>query len=65
MALLLKDCPVEYKLAQDDSNCLLAELQVVVPKEWAAAMVEQVNGKIAADQAQAATLAYALEHETG
>ncbi|HSL46556.1 MAG TPA: NB-ARC domain-containing protein [Anaerolineales bacterium] len=65
IALLLKDCPVEYKLAQDDSNCLFADLQAILPKEQIEAFTKQANGKISADQAEAATLAYALEHETG
>ena len=62
MALLLKDCPVEYKLAQDDSNGLLADLKELLPKEQVEVALKQVNGRISADQAQANALAYALEH---
>ena len=65
MALLLKDCPVEYKLAQDDSNCLLADLQARLPEGQVEALLQQGDGRVSADEAEAAALAYALEHETG
>jgi tetratricopeptide (TPR) repeat protein len=62
---VLQDCPVEYKLVQDEGNRLLADLQALLPKEQVEALMKQGNGKISADQAAAAALAHALEHETG
>jgi predicted ATPase len=63
ISLILKDCSVEYKIAQDEGNCLLADLQAMLPKEEVEAVMKQVDGKISADQAGAA-LAYALEQVT-
>jgi hypothetical protein len=64
MALLLKDCSVEYTLAQEDGNCLLADLQALLPEEQVEALMKQADGKIPADQAEAAVLAYALKRVT-
>jgi predicted ATPase len=64
ISLVLKDCSVEYKIAQDEGNYLLADLQAMLPKEQVEAVMKQVNGRIPADQAGAAALAYALEHVT-
>jgi len=61
IALLLKDCSVEYKIAQEEGNCLLADLQAMVPKEQVEAVMKQEDGRVSADQAAAATLAYALQ----
>ncbi len=33
IALSLKDCSVEYTIAQDEGDCLLTDLQAVLPKE--------------------------------
>lgn len=33
ISLLLKDCFVEYKIAQEEGDCLLADLQAMLPKE--------------------------------
>ena len=65
IALLLKDCAIEYKIAQEEGNCLLADLQALLPKEQVESIMKQGNGRVSADQAEAAALAYALEHETG
>jgi len=62
IALVLKDCAVEYKIAQEEGNCLLADLQAMLPTEQAEVVMKQGNGRISADQAAAAVLAYALEH---
>jgi len=61
IALLLKDGSVEHKLAQEEGDCLLADLQAMLPKEQVEALLKQ--GRLSADQANAAALAYALEHE--
>jgi tetratricopeptide (TPR) repeat protein len=63
MAHVLKDCSVEYELAQDDGNRLLADLQAMLPEEQAEVFMKQGDGEISADQAAAVALAYALEHE--
>jgi tetratricopeptide (TPR) repeat protein len=63
ISLLLKDCSVEYKIALDEGNCLLADLQAMLPQEQVEAVMKQVNSRISADQAGAVALAYALEHE--
>ena len=63
ISLVLEDCPVEYKEAQDEGNRLLADLQAMLPQEQAEAVMKQVNSRISADQAGAVALAYALEHE--
>ena len=60
---VLQDCPVEYKLVQDEGNRLLADLQARLPKEQFEAAMRQEDGRRSADQATAAVLAYALEHE--
>jgi len=65
IALVLKDCTVEYKIAQEEGNCLLADLQAMLPKNQFKDVLKQGDGRVSADQAAAATLAYALEHETG
>jgi tetratricopeptide (TPR) repeat protein len=65
IALVLSDCPVEYEEARDQGARLLAELQALLPKEQFEAAMNQGNGRLSADQAEAAALAYALEHETG
>ena len=65
IVLILKDCAVEYKIAQEEGNCLLADLQAMLPKEQVEAVMKQGDGRVSADQAVAAALAYALEHETG
>jgi predicted ATPase/transcriptional regulator with XRE-family HTH domain len=64
IVLYLKDCAVEYKLAQDDGNRLMADLQARLSKEQVEAISMQGNGGISADQAATATLAYALEQVT-
>jgi predicted ATPase/transcriptional regulator with XRE-family HTH domain len=64
IALILKDCPVEHKIAQDEGNCLWAELQAVLPEEVIQSAVKQIEGKIPADQAKAYMLAFAREFET-
>jgi predicted ATPase/transcriptional regulator with XRE-family HTH domain len=61
--LALKDCPVEYKEARDEGAHLLADLQAMLPEEQVESVIKQENGRISADQAEAAALAYALEHE--
>jgi hypothetical protein len=61
--LALKDCPVEYKEARDEGTRLLADLQAMLPEEQVESVSKQENGRISADQAEAAALAYALEHE--
>jgi hypothetical protein len=61
IARLLKDCSVEYKIAQDEGNCLLADLQALLPKEQVEARMTQGNGRVSADQAEAAALAYARQ----
>jgi tetratricopeptide (TPR) repeat protein len=63
MALLLKDCSVEYKLAQDDGNRLIADLQAMLSREQAEVVKKQGDGEISVDQAAVVALAYALEHE--
>ena len=65
IGLALKDCAVEYKIAQEEGNCLLADLQAMLPKEQAEAIMSQGNGRVSVDQAVAAVLAHALEYETG
>jgi tetratricopeptide (TPR) repeat protein len=62
IALVLKDCPVEYKLAQDDSNCLLADLQARLPEKQVEALVKCGDGKVSAQHAAAAALVYAREN---
>jgi len=65
IALVLKDCTVEYKITQEEGNCLLADLQALLPKEQLEAVMKPGDGRVSADQATAAALAYALEHESG
>ena len=55
--LVLKDCPVEYKGAQDEGNRLLADLQAGLPEWQVEAAGRQVEGKTASDLA----VVYALE----
>jgi len=64
IALLLKDCSVEYKITQEEGNCLLADLQAMLPKEQVEAVMKQGDGRVSADQAAAAALAYALGYVT-
>jgi hypothetical protein len=40
ISLLLKDCFVEYKIAQEEGNCLLADLQAMLPKEQLMAVIK-------------------------
>jgi tetratricopeptide (TPR) repeat protein len=65
IAHLLRCCPVEYKLAQDESHALLADLQAALPEGQMEAAIKQVDGKISPDQARADVQAYVQEHETG
>jgi predicted ATPase/transcriptional regulator with XRE-family HTH domain len=64
ISLLLKDCSVEYKIAQDEGNSLLADLQGMLPKEQVEVVMKRGNVEISADQAEAVARAYALEQVT-
>jgi lipoprotein NlpI len=59
---VLKDCCVEYKIAQDEGSLLLVDLQAALPKEQIGAVMKQVVGEISAEDAEAAALAYARVH---
>lgn len=63
IALVLKDCSIEHKIVQDEGNCLLAELQAVLPEGQLEAALQQVDGNPSADQLQAHLLAIAREFE--
>jgi tetratricopeptide (TPR) repeat protein len=60
---LIRRCPVEYKLAQDEGNALLADLQATLPEGEIEAAAQQIEGELPADQAKANVLAIALEFE--
>jgi len=61
IALVLKDCPVEHKIAQDEGNCLMVELQATLP-EWQAAVAMQQEKST--EQAMAYALDYGREFES-
>jgi predicted ATPase/transcriptional regulator with XRE-family HTH domain len=63
IALVLKDCSVEQKTVQDEGNCLLADLQAVLPEGVIQDAVKQIEDEIPADQARAHVLAFAWEFE--
>jgi predicted ATPase/transcriptional regulator with XRE-family HTH domain len=65
IALVLKDCPVEYKIAQDDCEHLLADLQARLTNEQREAYRKHGMDNVSVDQAEAVALAYAMEYETG
>jgi len=65
ISLVLKDCPVEYKIAQDEGNCLLADLQAALPEWQVLAAMQQVESKASPDQALAYALDYALGFKSG
>lgn len=60
IALVIKDCPVEHKIAQDEGDRLLAGLQVTLPVCQVVAARQLVASKISPDQASAYALDYAL-----
>jgi predicted ATPase/transcriptional regulator with XRE-family HTH domain len=62
---VLQDCPVEYKLVQDEGSRLLADLQARLPSEQFEAGMRQEDGRVSLDREEAAALAYALEFKTG
>ena len=64
IALVLKDCPVEHKIALDEGNCLLADLQATLPEWQVVAAMQQVESKTSTDQAMAYALDYALGFES-
>jgi hypothetical protein len=59
--LVLRDHPVEYKEAQDERDCLLANLQAVLPKEQLEEVMKQVNLRVSTKHTVAEALDYALE----
>ncbi len=61
IALVFQFFSVEYKLAQDDGNRLLADLRAMLPKELLETLIQKVDCKISADPTEADALAYALE----
>ncbi len=61
----LKRCPVEFRKIEEEFDCLLADLQASLPTDQFEAAMKQVEGTLSADEAKAAALAYALEHEAG
>jgi tetratricopeptide (TPR) repeat protein len=64
IALVLKDCPVEHKIVQDEGNCLLAELQAALPAgQWEAAL-QPAGVDLPHDQVRAGVLAYVREYLT-
>jgi len=65
ISLALRRCPTEIKIVQDEIECLLADLQAVLPEGQMEAAINQVAGKISLDQAIADVLIYMQEHETG
>jgi predicted ATPase/DNA-binding XRE family transcriptional regulator len=64
ISLVLKDCPVEHKIAQDEGNCLWADLQATLPEWQVEAAMQQVESKTSPDQAIAHVLDYALGFES-
>ncbi len=65
ISLALRRCPIEFRKIEDEFSCLLADLQALLPTEQFEAAMKQVEGTLSADEAKAAVLAYALEHEAG
>jgi tetratricopeptide (TPR) repeat protein len=61
ICLLLKHCPTEFKMIEEERNHLLADLQAVLPKEQVEAAMKQVDGRISPDRAGVDALAFAVE----
>jgi hypothetical protein len=62
---VLQDCPVEYKIVQEEGSRLLADLQAQQPNEQFEAGMRQGDDRVSLDREEAAALAYALEYKTG
>ncbi len=60
ISLILKDYPVEHKLAQDEGNLLLTDLKAGLP-EW---QVEAAMMRIGDEKSQGNAIADLLTHET-
>ncbi len=65
LLLILRDCPVEYKEAQDEGDHLLADLQARFPERQLIDATKQVEEEISTQQARSKVLAYVQEHEIG
>ncbi len=63
IALVLRDCPVESNTVQAEGDCLLADLQAVLPAGQFEAVLQQAESKRSAGQARAYTLADELVRE--
>jgi hypothetical protein len=62
--LLLRDCPVKYIRIQEDFDQLQAGLVAALPEENLETVMDPNDSQISLDNARAAVITYAQEHET-